>query len=314
MDPSLSRVDLNLLLVLDALLTEQGVTKASKRLFVTQSAVSGSLLKLREIFDDQLLVRNGRQMELTARGRSLVQPVRDVLRNIQNILSLREDFHPATAKRTFRVAMSDYCMMTLMPKLVRRITKVASAIRIVVESVGPASFERLEVGEVDLCVMPNEQRSLRKPAHPEFLRDHALYEDHFVCCVAEDHPLGKTMTIDEYQRFPHARAFFGEDMMTVDELAFEQLGISVPGIVQIPSFSLLLYQLPGTHLIATVPSWIARIFESSLAVRTIRPPVELPLIAESLIWHQRYDADRGLSWLRGVIIEEGEMLDKAGLA
>src|SRR5579871_3999849 len=93
-DPSLSRVDLNLLLVLDALLTEQGVTKASKRLFVTQSAVSGSLLKLREIFDDQLLVRNGRQMELTARGRSLVQPVRDVLRNIQNILSLREDFHP----------------------------------------------------------------------------------------------------------------------------------------------------------------------------------------------------------------------------
>jgi LysR family nod box-dependent transcriptional activator len=304
MNPNLSRVDLNLLLVLDALLTERGVTKASKRLFVSQPAVSGSLLKLREIFDDELLVRNGRQMDLTPRGRSLVEPVREVLINIQQILSLREDFDPTTARRSFRIAMSDYCLITIMPKLVKAITREANGIHLIAEPVSLESFERLESGDLDMCVMPNARRSLRKPEHPDMLRDYALYTDRFICVVAANHPVGATMTVDDYLYYPHARAYFGEEMRTVDGVALEELGISLAYTVQVPAFSLLLFQLPQTELIATVPAGVARSFDALIDVRILEPPIPLPAIDECLIWHARYDEDPGHRWLREMIIRE----------
>lgn len=311
MSISLSRFDLNLLLVLDALLTEQSVTKAAKRLFVSQPAVSGSLHRLREIFDDELLVRVGRQMELTARAKSLAKPVRDALVNIHQVLNLREDFEPATARRTFRIAMSDYCAITLMPRLVRRLAVEAPGLGFVVEPVGPESFPRLEGGALDLCAMPDERRSLGAPAHPELLLDHPLYEDHFVCVVDAGHPVGDTLTLEAYESYPHANAFFGDDVPTIDAVAFEQAGISSAALVQVPNFSSLLFQLPGTHLIATVPSGVTTLLNTVIGLRSLPPPIELPILKENLIWHMRYEADPGHRWVRDVIIEESRFLNAA---
>lgn len=309
----LTHFDLNLLLVLDALLTEQSVTKAAKRLFVSQPAVSGSLQRLREIFDDQLLVRVGRQMELTARARSLAGPVHDAIINIQQVLNLRQDFDPATARRTFRTAMSDYCAITLLPRMVRRLARAASGIGIVVEPIGPQSVHRLESGDLDLCVMPDERRSLGTPTHPEMLLDHKLYEDRFVCVVAADHPLNGSVTLKEYESYPHAKAFFGDNMVTIYELAYEEAGVASQTVVQVPNFSSLLFQLPATKLIATVPSGVAEMLKSLIGLKALHPPIELPILKENLIWHMRYEADPGHQWLREQFVAEAQLM-KQGAA
>lgn len=307
----LIRFDLNLLLVLDTLLTEQSVTKAAKRLFVSQPAVSGSLQRLREIFDDPLLVRLGHKMELTARARSLAAPVHDALINIQQVLNLRQDFDPATARRTFRIAMSDYCAITLLPPLVRRLASVASGIGVLVEPVGPESFPRLESGDIDLCVMPDERRSLGTPVHPEMVLDYPLYEDRFVCVVAANHPLSDSITLKEYESYPHAKAFFGENMLTIYELAYEEAGVASQTVVQVPNFSSLLFQLPATQLIATVPSGVAEMLKSLIGLKSLPPPIELPILKEIMMWHLRSEADPGHQWLREQLVTEAQVMKGA---
>lgn len=313
MSISLTRFDLNLLLVLDALLTEQSVTKAAKRLFVSQPAVSGSLQRLREIFDDQLLVRVGRQMELTARAKSLAGPVHDALVNIQQVLNLRQDFDPATARRTFRIAMSDYCAITVLPRLVRRLARLASGIGVMVEPIGPDSVHRLESGHLDLSVMPDERRSLGTPTHPEMLLDVPLYEDRFVCVVAADHPLSGSVTLKEYESYPHAKAFFGDNMVTIYELAYEEAGVASQTAVQVPNFSSLLFQLPATKLIATVPAGVAQLLKALIGLKPLHPPIELPILKENLIWHMRYEADPGHQWLREQFVEEAQLMKQGAV-
>lgn len=313
MSISVSRFDLNLLLVLDALLTEQSVTKAARRLFVSQPAVSASLQRLREIFDDQLLVRVGRQMELTARGKSLAGPVRDALINIQQVLNMGHDFDPATARRTFRISMSDYCAITLLPRLVRRLAHEAPGIGVVVEPVGPESIRRLETGDLDLCVIPDERRSLGTPMNPEMLLDQPLYEDRFVCVVAADHPLNGSLTLKEYESYPHAKAFFGDTMVTIYDLAYDEAGVASQTLVQVTNFSSLLFQLPGTRLIATVPSGVADLLKSLIGLKTLHPPIELPILKEKLSWHLRYEEDLGHRWLREQIATEARLM-KEGAA
>jgi LysR family transcriptional regulator, nod-box dependent transcriptional activator len=313
MSISIARFDLNLLLVLDALLTEQSVTKAAKRLFVSQPAVSASLQRLREIFDDQLLVRVGRQMELTARGKSLAAPVHDALMNIQQVLNLRQDFDPATARRTFRISMSDYCAITLLPRLVRRLAREASGIGVVVEPVGPESIRRLESGDLDLCVIPDERRSLGTPMHPEMLLDQPLYEDRFVCVVAADHPLSGSLTLKEYESYPHAKAFFGDTMVTIYDLAYDEAGVASQTQVQVPNFSSLLFQLPATKLIATVPLGVAEMLKGLIGLKSLHPPIELPILKEKISWHLRYEADPAHRWLREQFVVEARLM-KQGAA
>lgn len=300
---NLNRFDFNLLLALDTLLSERSVTRAADRLCVTQPALSGSLQRLRQHFDDPLLLRVGREMELTPKARALIEPVRMALLHINAALETQAVFEPGTSERTFRVAMSDYCVHVYLPKIVRILARRAPQLRLIVENVFGPSFSRLEGGDIDMVVTHGDRSLFGREGRDIDLLAADLFEDSFVCVVARDHPIGENMTKEDYLSYPHALAFFGANVRTVEEAEIERRGIVINELLHIPTFAGLLQMLPGTELIATVQSKLAEQLADARKVRVLRPPITLGLLRETLIWHKRNDDDPGHIWLRGVMQE-----------
>src|SRR4029434_4414915 len=140
----LSRFDLTLLIALDALLREKNVTRSAERVFVSQPAMSAALHKLREYFNDPLLVRVGREMELTPRGASLVEPVREALLRIQMMLGTQPTFDPKTARREFTVIMSEEAVPGVLPPLLKTLASEAPELDVHIEMVSPTALSRLQ--------------------------------------------------------------------------------------------------------------------------------------------------------------------------
>jgi LysR family nod box-dependent transcriptional activator len=305
---NLHRFDLNLLVALDMLLTERSVTRAADRLCVTQPSLSGSLQRLREHFNDPLMLRFGREMELTSKARALIGPVRSALLQIDNALEARAQFEPATSEQTFRVAMSDYCVHLFLPLVIRRIAAEAPGVRIVVENISASSVGRLEGGEIDLIITV-DLRLFGRDGRDAELRSQGLFEDEVVCVVAADHPVGDQMTLDDYCRYPHALRHFGSNVRNVEDADIERQGITIKDKVTIPTFTGLLALLPGTNLIATVPKRLANSMAKTLDVRILEVPIKLPTIQEATFWHRRNDDDLGQRWLRDLLKEVGATLE-----
>lgn len=300
---NLNRFDFNLLLALDMLLSERSVTRAADRLCVTQPALSGSLQRLRQHFDDPLLLRVGREMELTPKARALIEPVRNALLHINAALETKAVFEPATSERTFRVAMSDYCVHVYLPKVVRILSARAPQLRLMVENVFGPSFSRLEGGDIDMVITHGDRSLFGREGRDVELHTTDLFTDTFVCVVAKDHPIGEVMTKDDYLSYPHALAYFGANVRTVEEAEIERRGIVIKELLHVPSFAGLLQMLPGTELIATVQSKLAQQLADDQKVRVMRPPINLGNLQETLIWHVRSDDDPGHIWLRDVMKE-----------
>lgn len=200
----LTQFDINLLRALDMLLQEKSVTRAARRLFVSQSAASGSLQKLREIFQDQLLIRAGRGMELTPRGIALERPVHEAMLRIRELLDVRPEFDPATSERTFRIVMSDYCAQTMLPSVVRRLSTLAPSVRIQLTEWSHADFDALQAGDVDIQIMLNDPVLFGDDDRFFSLNQLPLIDDRFVCVVDKDHPISNEITVEDYVRYPHA--------------------------------------------------------------------------------------------------------------
>lgn len=306
---NLNRFDFNLLLALDTLLSERSVTRAADRLCVTQPALSGSLQRLRQHFDDPLLLRVGREMELTPKARALIEPVRTALLHINAALETQAIFDPATSERTFRVAMSDYCVHIFLPKVVRILAVRAPQLRLMIENVFGPSFSRLEGGDIDLVITHGDRSLFGREGRDVDLMTADLFGDSFVCVVARDHPIGDSMTKDDYLSYPHALAFFGANVRTVEEAEIERRGIVIKELLHVPTFAGLLQMLPGTELIATVQSKLAEQLADTQKVRVMKPPMNLGTLKETLIWHNRSDDDPGHIWLRAVMKEAAAELD-----
>lgn len=299
----LNRFDLNLLVVLDAVLTERSVTKAADRLFVSQPAISGSLQRLRDHFQDKLLVRAGRDMELTPKAKALIEPLRAALLQIDAVLEARALFDPATTQRTFRIAMSDYCSIVFLPPLLRHLTDAAPGARIIIENVHGPCFSRLESGEIDLIITHGDLRIFGRDVVESSFITKNLFEDSFVCVVARDHPVDTKMTLNEYCNYPHAIADYGPNMRMIEDLNIERQGITIKEMVRIPIFAGLPYQLQGTNLIATIQRRLAQELSKGTNIRVLELPIAFDTLKEAMVWHKRYNEDLGHQWLRSTLCE-----------
>src|SRR3984885_12012460 len=200
----LNRFDLNLLIALDALLHEKNVTRAAERVFVSQPAMSAALQKLRDYFDDQLLVRVGRDMELTPRGLSLVELVREALLRIQATLGTQPTFDPGTVKRTFTLIVSADAVLRVMPSVFRRLAREAPGITCHVGHFSETTLSRLEYGDADLYVGLGSLGLFGLRAFPDSLRIVDLRPVRWVCVVAQDHPsVGTEISKQDYLALPH---------------------------------------------------------------------------------------------------------------
>ena len=211
MGPEPSHFDLNLLRSLDVLLDERNVTHAAARLCVTQQAASGALQRLRQHFNDELLTRVGRHLELTPLAESLILPVREALLTVQTALDTRPAFDPLEATSTCRIAMSDYGLLVLLPHFLRLLGVRAPGIGCVVEPVTRHSFERLDMGDLDFYLGAHDVRLYGTHRPGKRVRSKAMFHDDFVCVVDPAQvDVSNGLSIARYRGMRHNSVRLGE--------------------------------------------------------------------------------------------------------
>jgi LysR family nod box-dependent transcriptional activator len=300
----LNRFDLNLLIALDALLHEKNVTRAAERVFLSQPAMSASLQKLRDFFQDQLLVRVGRDMDLTPRARSLVQPVREALLKIQATLGTQPTFDPATARRTFTVIATDEAVPELVPRVLGRLAREAPQIQCHVEQVSQTSLTRLAYGDADLCLSLDITRLYGLGEFPESLQSVALRPVRWVCVMSQAMAIpGDIMTLADYQSLPHIFARPNGHTAPVEELVRRLIGMDLNVRATTQSLLEMLFMLPGSPFAATVPERVARLVLPLVPLKIFALPFEALDGHEILLWHPRNELDPGHGWLRSLFID-----------
>lgn len=301
-----NRLDLNLLVVLDALLTEQNITRAGQQVFLSQSATSGALARLREFFGDDLLVQVGRKMILTPLGESLVKPVRSILLQVQTTIEQRPQFNPAQSQRKFTFIMSDYTAMVLMPQVLKQASKVAPMVTFEIITPTDAPIEELENGNADFLLLPDNALSPRHPSRQ-------VFDEDFVCICCRDNPnIGETLTLSDYLAAGHVIVNFGSlRRPSVDTLLLERHGIDRRAEVIVPTFTAVPHYVLGTHRIATVHRRMANFWAKYLPIRLLQLPLDIPLVNWGLQWHQYRDIDPAISWVHELVINTANNLDGA---
>ncbi|MFT7286101.1 MAG: DNA-binding transcriptional LysR family regulator, partial [Halieaceae bacterium] len=193
---NLHRIDLNLLVYLDALLRERNVTQAAQQLNLSQPAMSNGLRRLRTLFDDPLLVRTSEGMTPTERALELEPLVRDALAQIDRAVQPRAQFQPAQARGVFRIMASDYAESTLFPAVLGQLRDQAPGITLDIMTPSDVSFLDVERGKVDMVIN-------RFDAMPQSFHQILLWEDSFSCLLSPTHPVLESFTLDNYLKYDH---------------------------------------------------------------------------------------------------------------
>jgi len=296
----MARFDMNLLGALDALLSECNVTRAAEKLNVTQSTMSGMLQRLRFQFDDQLLTRNGRLMELTPFARALQTPVREALRGVEALVHAEPIFEPKTSTRSFSIMASDYFTTLVLPKVLKRLSVEAPGVRVAVNSLAQP-LQRLFSAEVDLCISSSDITQLSN--EPDRLQSEYLFSDEFVCIVREDHPLGKGCTLEEYLSYPHIAIRFDGIPMSIESLALVKHAPHYQAPYSVTDFSRISCVVAESYIIGVVQRRLATLSARALPIRMFKPPFMIPDLDEAMIWHPRHIDDPAHCWLRAIFRE-----------
>lgn len=290
----ISHVDLNLLKVFDALLKKRHVTRAGELIGLSQPAMSYSLAKLRDLFEDPLFVRTGRGMEPTPRAQALGEPVARMLRLVENEILPLPMFRPGDSSRTFVMCMSDIGEMVFLPRLLKYL--VAQAPQVQIKSVAlntPELEQMLGSGEVDLAV--GYFPKLRGAS----IRRKALYRHSFVCIARTDHPdIGNTLSLEQYLAASHAVVRPEGRTQDILERAQERLGIRVNVRFSLPRFMGIPFIVAESDTIAAVPLAVGRTFAEFVNVKILPLPFAVPEYDLYLYWHPRFHHDPANTWMR----------------
>lgn len=299
-----NRLDLNLLVALDALLTDQNITRASERLHITQSSMSGALARLREHFQDELLVQVGRRMTRTPLAESLAKPIRDILTQVQATVERRPTFDPEISDRQFTIIASDYITTVLMSRVLQRAAQIAPSVSFELLLPGSNPLASFESGEVDLLITPG---AYTVNEHPSL----ELFKEQYACVVWEHNPAASApMTFEQYLAMGHVVVRFGKARVpTFDEWFFARFGFVRKVEVIAQSFNAVPELVIGTQRLATVHRRLALHYQKIMPLRVLPPPIEIPTLTECLQWHKAHDGDGGIVWLRTLIHEVAQELN-----
>ncbi|OVZ64738.1 hypothetical protein CDO44_00570 [Pigmentiphaga sp. NML080357] len=287
------KLDLNLLVALDALLEEGNVSRAAERIYLSQPAMSSALARLREHFGDQLLVPIGRRMVLTERAQTLRGEVRAILLRIQQVTQPLGGFDPANAERTFSIAASDYFSIVVLPHLLAYCSQHAPGVHLDVYPLSPRLSEGLERGDIDLLIVPS---IYALPDYPQS----TLFEDPWVAAAWSDNPLiGDTLDEERYFALEHVIKRENHAMFPpLDERMLSGLKRRRKVASSVPQYSLLPMCLPGTPYLATVQAGLARLYAQWLPLRLMALPLAIPPLIEIMQWPHHKIGDHGIRWLR----------------
>jgi len=298
--PSLARLDLNLLIALDALLTERSVTRAAERLGLSQPALSASLSRLRIHFGDEILRRDGNNYELTPLARRLVEHTTMAVDSARRVFETQADWDPLASTREFVIYGSDYSFATVGAVVARLAAERAPGVRFrfVLHTTEVISEAPTSLRPADGLLMPHG-----------FLNDLPfvdLFSDSWVVVVAEDNAeVGDSVSLDQLAALPWVFTYqspfaFASATRQVQQLGFEpRIECVVEGFMAIPSF------VAGTRRLGMVQGHLAEFARRQPGIRVLETPFEATPIVEALWWHPIHDHDPEHRWMRELFAEAG---------
>ena len=294
------RVDLNLLVVFDAIYRTNNLSEAGKAVGLSQPAMSHALSRLRALLKDPLFVRLPRGLRPTPYADAIASKVTDGLSTIRGVLT-QPGFDAATSSRVFRVAMTDIGERVVLPPLCAWLQKHAPGVGI--ETCQPPAREvpdALAAGEIDLAVGV-------LPGLGKGIREHTFAHIEYVCMVRAGHPLIRgTLTLERFRAASHIVVTSGASTATGHALAIERALRLAKARITVRNAHYL--ALPAiilrTDLVATLPRGIALLMQENVKVKVFEPPVALPKAQARVYWHERYHREPGNQWLRGYLIAQ----------
>jgi len=292
-DVQLQTVDLNLLVALEALLSERHVTRAAARLGLTPSAMSHALARLRATFDDELLVRSRGGMIATPRGELLLVPLRRVLAEVTELVRGAGAFDPGTARRDFTLATTDYVEVVLLPPLLARISAAAPGVHLRVKALERSDVAApLESGAFDLALGSSFDDSAG-------LRQQTLFTEEMVFLCRKGHPrVKRQLDLAGYLELRHVLVSLRGGSQSAIDARLAEAGQRREVALIVPHFLAALLIVACSELVLTAPARIVKQLGEALALKVMAPPLPVPGFTIRQVWHERYHDDPAHLWLR----------------
>ena len=292
------KIDLNLLLVFEAMHRHRNVTRAGEALGLSQPAMSAALARLRAVFDDPLFLRAGAQMEPTPRAEELARPVHEIVQRIEGEVLAAPVFDPVTSARSFTLLTPDIAEMNFLPRLLSHLAGAAPGITLKTLAMPRhAAAASLESGAAELAIgyFPDLHRA-------GFFQQRLLRTTH-VCLLRRHHgSIGARMSQRQFLEAAHA-VVHPDGREHVFERFVQEKGLKRRVVVELSHFMSLLPIVESSDIIATVPKDLADFFVRHGDVRYVPTPMKSPVIDVHLFWSQRYQKDIAHTWLRKLIHE-----------
>lgn len=300
--PKLATVDLNLLVAAEILLTERSLARSARRLGVTRSAVSRTLTRLREIFGDPLLVRDGNAMTPTVRALELLPPLREALARCEDVLAGPTTFDARRASRRFLVMLSDYGAELLAQPLCEALAREAPLVDLEVFPIR-RDFTRALGQDMDLLLGPLTE------AAPGLITVHG-HADRFICALRRDHPDAGALTLERFTTLSHILVAPRNLRPSQVDVALSERGLSRRVAVTLPYFSVAPAILARTDLVLTMPERLARRLAERHPLALVPSPLDLPGFTVRICWHERMQQDPAHAFLRALVGRVCRTLDE----
>jgi LysR family transcriptional regulator, nod-box dependent transcriptional activator len=294
-------LDLNLLVTLNVLLAEQNVSRAARRLNVSQPAISSALSRLRAYFSDALLVpSSGRRLGLTPFAETLRPDVRDLVLHIETVALVKPGFDPQTAIRTYKFVCSDYVGIVYISEVSRRLARMAPGISLSLLPIGASASEIFNRGDADFMITPELPEYPLAP-HPKT----PLFQDSYVCIAWKgNNRIGDTLSLEVYLSLSHVVPLFGGPQhYGVVENYLRRKGYKQKIAAGVPNFEMLPHFVIGTDHIATLHRLFAEKLSKDLPIRILTDPLGMEPMVEYLQWHRHRDRDPANVWMRQLLCE-----------
>lgn len=290
-------IDFHMLLVLEEIFKTGSLSRTADRLQVSQPAISMALAKLRKHFDDQLFVRVGNEMRPTPQADAIRSGVLNSIAALEQMMTCRVTFEPATTDRTFRLALSDIGQIVMAAELLTAMSAIAPKARVDFVSLSDRTPQLLQNGEVDLAVGFT-------PHMADGFHQRILYDDNFVCLLRRNHPrITKKLTVPKFEAESHVVVLSSTTTHLVLDRVLEKRKITRRTATHIPTFHLLPLLVGTSNNLATLPrrAGLAMARREHTSIVALPPPFEIPSYSVSQYWHDRQARDEGNRWLRELI-------------
>ena len=294
----MTRLDLNLFVVLEAIYSEGSITRAARSLNLTQPALSHALARLRQMFGDPLFIRQGRQMLPSPLTRSLIGPVRQSLQTLSASVLGAQQFDPAGSQRIFNIAFRDVLESAILPDLAGRVRALAPRVQIASVRTGRLELElELSGGALDVAL------DVLLPL-PESVRRTRLFSDSSVVVAREDHPaLAGGLDLDTYLAQPHVLVSSRRSGMGMEDIELAKLGLQRQVALRCQQYFAACQVVSRSDMLLTMPEQYAQSANRNLPNRVHPLPIAMPPLDIYLYWHENTEADPANAWLRGLLME-----------